>query len=648
MKIYRFVYGCTIALVFVLVVGITDSTAKPFAQAAKAEWTLMFYMDADNDLEAPQMRDLEEMMAVGSSANINLVVLADRSVKGEDVNRQYTNRAVGGLKNWTTAKYMVVEKGQLRELADWGEVNMGDPATLKKFLQTVTKQFPAKRFGLIFGNHGEGWHGIVGDESAGGDSLNTVELSSVFKAETAQTGKFELIGFDACLMANFEAATAIAPFGKTMVASEELEPGNGWNYTPLLTAFTGNPQMDGVALGKIIVDTYRDYYLGPKQGNRDKTVTLSVIDLQKIPALETAISNLGISNQSFMKSGGRNNWIKTSQARRNTEEYGKSGEGTDGTHFYDIVDYAENLKREQPDAETVKAANAVIAAVKSAVVYKINGAARPGSNGLSIYFPPDKENLLGGGYQSTPFSLTGKWLPFLAEYTNAKLTDTQAPQIGNVATNNANVAKDDVATITAQVKADDIEEATFVIAELNDDEQIIIGAIPTEPDEKGFLKEEWDGSWFTIGNADKELICPITDFQELDEAEDVYLVEVPAQIRFKGTKQWRDVTLYFYLDFNDEEVTGEFVYAFEFKGNQAREIEIETGDSIRPVYLSIDKNGEESLIASDDEDDIFIIRQDDEITVGRTDVEKGKYLIGFVVTDFAGNTTESFTEITIE
>jgi Clostripain family len=116
-----------------------------------------------------------------------------------------------------------------------------------------------------------------------------------------------------------------------MVASEELEPGNGWNYTPLLTAFTKNPAMDGATLGKIVVDTYRDYYLRDSEGNRDKSVTLGVLDLEKIAALEVAVSNLGIRNQMFMKSGGRNTWLKTSRARKETEEFGKSDNG--GSHF---------------------------------------------------------------------------------------------------------------------------------------------------------------------------------------------------------------------------------------------------------------------------------------------------------------------------
>jgi hypothetical protein len=637
-------FYCIFLLILVLVA--LGSSPKVFAQPA--EWTLMFYMDADNNLEDPQMVDLEEMMKVGSSANINIVVLADRSTTGDKV-RGYTDRAVGGIPNWTTAKLFYLERGRLRQLADWGELNMGDPASLKRFVEASTTQFPAKRYGLVFGDHGDGWNGIVGDESHNGDTLNAKELPAVFKEITAKTGKFELVGFDACLMANFETAQAIAPFGKAMVASEELEPGDGWSYTPIMQNLTANPTMDGFALGRVIVNAYREYYLGAAQGGRDKTVTLSVLDLAKIPAVEIAVNNLALSSISFLQANSRDVFLKTARARKETEEFGAGEEGQEGSHFYDLAHYAENLKRQNP--ATAQAADQLIGAVKSAVVYKVHGEAHARSHGLSIYFPPDKETLTAPKnfkYQDTLFSQSGRWIGFLNQYAGVEDTDTQAPELTQVQTTDASISETDVVTITSKVNADDIEEATFVLAQSFQEGEIIIGAIPTAPDEKGVLQEEWDGSWFSIGDSKKELICPITDFSEIDEGQETFLVEVPAQIRYDGEQNWRDVTLYFYLDFNEEEVVGEFVYAFDFSGRQPREVDVVAGDSIRPVYIAVDKNGEVDLIASDDENDILTFSEDDEITVGRMDVETGNYLIGFTVTDFSGNSSEEFTEVTIE
>lgn len=621
-----------------------SSPGRLSAQNAQADWTLMFYMDSDNNLEAPQLKDLDEMMAVGSSANINVVVLCDRSLKGDN-EEGYTDREIGGLKNWTTAKLLVVEKGRLREIADWGELNMGDPANLKKFLQTATAQFPAKHYGLVFGDHGAGWIGIVSDQSANDDSLDTNELPAALKEVTAKTGKLDFIGFDACLMANFEVAKAIAPFGKIMVASEELEPGNGWWYTPILGTLVKYPQMDSAALGKVVIDTYQAFYLGPNQKDPIKTVTLSEIDLEKIPAVETAVSNFGLSNQAFLKADQRQNWLRTARARQQTEEF--AADEHHSFNYYDLVDYAENLKHEGANTTTAKAADAVIAAIQGAVMYKVRGAAHPRSNGLSIYFPPDMK-ASNGDYLKTPFAVTGKWTPFLMDYLTVTSSDKQAPQIQDVKTDDNDVAKNDVITVTSKVTADDIGEAEFVLAETDKDGEIIIGAIPTEPDETGVLQEEWDGSWFSIGDGKKELICPITNFVETDDGKDIYLAEVPAQVRYKGTTQWHDVTLYFYLDFNDEEVVGEFVYAFEFDNSRARQVDLETGDSLRPVYVAINKQGVISEIAPDQPANILTVTGDNNITVGRIDVAPGKYLIGFTITDYSENTSEEFTEVTIE
>ncbi|CAN5480415.1 hypothetical protein BH10ACI2_BH10ACI2_08250 [soil metagenome] len=616
------------------------------AQApAPAEWTLMFYMDSDNNLEAPQMQDLEEIMAVGSSAKINIIALIDRNPKGETPDeRGFTNRPVGGLPNWTTAKYVVVEKGRLRELADWGEVNMGDPNNLKKFLDSTTKQFPAKRYALVFGDHGASWPGILSDESAGGDGIDMTEMSAVLKDYSATRGKLDLIGFDACLMANFEVARTVAPYARTMVASEELEPGSGWNYTPLMTKLAQSPEMDSFALGRAVVDTYRDFYFAPAEREHSQYVTLSVIDLSKIDALAAAISDLAIANQGFIKGGGKPNVIKVAQARARADEFGKHGE--DSVFNFDIVNYAENIKAQSPEA--ARTADTVIAAVRAAVVYKVNGQTHARANGLSIYFPPKKDILLSSGYEKNPFFMSFKWPVLLGEIFGLLGADTQAPVIQNVQTTDKEIAKGDVAQITAKVNVDDVDEATFVLAQNENNRTVIIGAIPTDPDEKGVLHETWDGTWFTISDGKNQQICPVTGFEELAEGKDEYMVEVPGQIRYKGGKQWRDITMYFVLDFKEADVTGEFVSAFEFVKGNPREIELFDGDEIRPVYVAVDDKGDVTDIASSDPEDILHIGKDNDLLIGNEEVPPGNYSIGFLVTDYSGNTSDKFVDVTLK
>jgi len=340
--------------------------------------------------------------------------------------------------------------------------------------------------------------------------------------------------------------------------------------------------------------------------------------------------------------------LRTAKARSASEDYGSRGKGPSAAEFFDMGHYAENLKSLSNDPETKKSADAVIAALSAAVITKANGAAHPRSSGLSLYFPNEAKMLTQSGYTKGPFLSGMKWSGLLMDYTGIIVTDTSKPQITPVQSNKPELAKDGVVTVTAKVNADDIDEATFVLAEEHDKESIIIGAIPTFPDEKGNLHEEWDGSWFSIGDGTKEVICPITDFSEIDGEKDVYYAEVPAEVRYKGRKEWHAITLYFVIDFNKEDASGEFVYAvIEVKGRE-RGVHLNAGDSIRPVYLSIDDNGNETDIASTDEADILKITDKEDLFVDNMDVAPGDYSIGFLVTDFAGNVSDKFVDVKVD
>lgn len=633
---------------FALLLTLFSSFPSKFSAQTpvQAEWTLMFYMDSDNDLELPQMIDLLEMAEVGSSAQINIIVVADRNVSGDEDNN-YTNADVGGIKNWTTAKYLRVEKGRLKELADMGEMNMGDPANLAGFVERAAKDFPAKKYGLVFGNHGSGWPGILHDEGNGDDSLNMTELSAALAKATKATGKLELIGFDACLMANFEVARTVSPFAKYMVASEELEPGSGWNYVAIMNGLSAAPTMDGKTLGEGITRSYKNFYTTGAPEDRKASITLSLLDLSKIDVLNTAFADLAVRNQAILKTG-REGLIKIASARSGSANFGSRGQGPAAAEFFDMGHYVQNLKAVSPDPETKKAADAVLTALSATVVSNVFGAAHPRATGLSLYFPNTGEQLRQSGYSTHPFQQGMKWNGMLTDIAAILAGDTTKPQISPVQSSKPNLVKDGVVTVSAKVNADDIEEAVFVVAEESEKESIIIGAIPTEPDEKGILTEEWDGSWFSIGDGTKEVICPITDFAEIDDGKDIYYVEVPAQVKYKGRREWNDITLYFVIDFNDEEASGEFVYAvIQVKGLQ-REVKLDKGDSIRPVYLSIDENGDESEVASTDAADILNISDKEDLYVGNMDVASGDYSIGFVITDFAGNVSDKFVDVVIE
>src|ERR1700741_5242992 len=90
------------------------------APAPQAKWTVMVYISGDNNLEDYVVKDLElELAPTGSSANVQVVALADRG-PGYDTSRG----------DWQTTKLFHVTQGMTadaaHQVADWGEKNMGD------------------------------------------------------------------------------------------------------------------------------------------------------------------------------------------------------------------------------------------------------------------------------------------------------------------------------------------------------------------------------------------------------------------------------------------------------------------------------------------------------------------------------------------
>ncbi|HEU4338772.1 MAG TPA: clostripain-related cysteine peptidase, partial [Planctomycetota bacterium] len=624
-----------------LALGLLAMTS--FSQDRKAQWTVMVYLAADCDLEADMLEDLREMAATGSTPDMNIVVLVDRTPKGKPKGK-YTNKGVLNLENWNGTKLLHVQKGKLRELADLGEKNLGDPAVLRDFVRRAASDFPAKKFALILSDHGMSWPGACADETDNDDHLTLPEIRGALEDVTRETGPFELLGFDACLMANLEVAQAVAPVAKVMVASEELEPGYGWSYTPTLAALALKPAMSGAELGRVIADEYKAFFQKSKiksirqQGER---ITLSVIALDRVEAVARAAGELGEKAASLVKAKRRESWVRIARARSFTENYGRSGDPSDeGSHVYSIVHLAQQLKREAPDV----AAEALEKAAKDAVLYSVRGRGCPNAHGLTVYFPPDGETLKRDKYLEA-VGAEGKWARFLAAYAGISSEDTEKPNLKATKTDDAELGDKDSVTITCTASADDIAETYFVLATKEEGEILVLGALPTEVGDEGELEEEWDGHWFTIEDDEGYVVAPMTDFEEIGE--DEYLAQVPAQVRVSDGDEWVDVTLHFLVKIGEDDLKGELVYAFADTKFGPLEIDLEEGDLVRPVYVVIAADGSEKTDASEDEEDYLKVGKKG-LQVGWREVDEGTYQVGFVVIDHAGNAAEEYVEVKVE
>lgn len=114
-------------------------------------------------------------------------------------------------------------------------------------------------------------------------------VNSMF--ENKNNPAFDIIGFDACLMSSLEVTHALDGFASYYALSEEVEPGEGWDYTPWLKAMSEDPTMSPVQVARQIADTYMDFYMTQNVNMGwlySNDVTFAVLDAAKARKLYDA------------------------------------------------------------------------------------------------------------------------------------------------------------------------------------------------------------------------------------------------------------------------------------------------------------------------------------------------------------------------
>lgn len=627
--------ACLLTVLFVAC-GPPSSTASPTSKkkAPGRSWTVMYYVDSDNDLEGTQLEDLVEIMKAGNTRDVQVLVLVDRSAKKLEEDG-YSDAPVANLPNFTASRLLVAKDGEYATLEEWGELDMARPEAVERLVETGKRLYPADKYALVFLDHGSGWTGLCTDDTSKeeGDELTMPELKGALEG-----ADLELIGFDCCLMATTEVALELRDTGRYLVASQELEPLQGWAHTRVLKALQDRPEMDGAELGKVVLETYPGSMLGsddPDDKGRALAMTMSVVDLSKMAPVAQALEALGKTLHEQLEKNGRQAWLEAARARSLAEEYGSFSTDEDPEDaLHDLTDLADHLARLAP-AET----KALKEALKGAVLFTYKGKARPQANGLSIFFPMD-ENEWNDDYQTVSGP---NWLAFLDLYTELASQDDTPPGLAEVESASQTLETGGSLALESEVEGDDVDQCYFVLAEKLEDVQVLIGSIPIDEGEAGKLARDWDGKWYAVGDAEGFINVAVTEFEK--EEDGSLWVGVPAQWQARKGGRWRDVILYLYFERGGE---GEVVYAMlDEEGQDAREIELEEGNRLRAMFLEVDEDGEEEYVV-DEDPDRYLLVDDEGLQVDMLEVDPGTYSVGFMARDLAGNFVEKMKEVVIE
>ena len=353
---------CMAAVLSLVTVGCLDWEEDiPLEEQGNASdtYTLMLYMCA-SDLESEcgfATEDLNEIMYGYTAGNLNVIV------------------QTGGTAEWQNTvvaddrcqRYQVTEDGL--ELVDdsLGMQNMADSATLTDFIQYCSSNYAADHYGLVLWDHGGGVVGGYGyDENFGGDSMSLTEMSRALGDASVH---LDMLGFDACLMANFETCLMAAPYADYLIASEEPEPGCGWYYTDWIGKLSENCGIPPKRYGRQIID---DYITESGWDSPSMYSTLGMFDLQQVTQkLLPALSQFSDDAVQQLSAG---EYRRISQSRSNTRAVYQSE-----LDHIDLLDYAQHSQSEMADQ--------LEQAVSDCVVYYRETENGSGDNGLSILFP---------------------------------------------------------------------------------------------------------------------------------------------------------------------------------------------------------------------------------------------------------------------
>ena len=383
------------ALVLAVLAAPALAAAKPKPQAPSAPpaakaWTVMVYIDGDNNLEEYVVKDIEsELSALGSNADVNVVCIADRG-PGYDKSRG----------DWQGTLLYSCTPGMLADVpsavANWGERDMGDPQTLKDFVTWTKTNYPASHYLLAFWDHGYCWYPAyytIRDETSAGDSLDDDEQVAAMQV----VGGVDVVAWDACQRQMIEVAADWRPFALAMAGSEDYTNWEGIQYDKVIADLRATPAMTAQQVSDDIAKTA----LGD-------SVTFSSVALDaRFTSLLGAVDQWAIA----LKNGLPAYTSAYQSAWRNTLGFTDAQEK-------DLYDAAYQIKAKVADATIKAKCDAVMSACQSAVTYNWTNGSRTYRNahGLAIWWPKSAQ------YLNPSWTVPDDWAYYRTKEALAALT----------------------------------------------------------------------------------------------------------------------------------------------------------------------------------------------------------------------------------
>jgi clostripain len=432
------------------------SRSKKVSFSDPKSWTIMVWLDGDNNLADAAKEDFHEMEAglfaaqqADSDIMANLKIIVQYDDRGNNgIYGRFEVQPRDTDPDSDSSNPSGINIGGLNS-----EPNMGDANELRDFIEYTKDRYDTDYYALILWNHGGGVRSVsssatsreICQDETSNDFLYIGEIKDVLTVAES----VDFLGMDACLMGMVEVAYEFRPgtgdFGaQTMTFSPAEEQVDGWEYDKILYRLSGSSVIESSEdggdlcyniaylspedLATIVAKEYQDaFYEQPYE-------TQTAVDLTKIVAVKAAVDELSgmlASDPSYKGVVGN---IR-----------GSKSDGSELMHYFDISSASEwenyagfdlydlawrirdSIDCSFPSDVQGKAENLMFA-IEDAILYSWAGSGynegglepEDWENGLSIFFPdgdadaPNPDNSLTYWtyqyfYSSLPHSEIENW-----------------------------------------------------------------------------------------------------------------------------------------------------------------------------------------------------------------------------------------------
>lgn len=417
---------------------------------AATEWTVLVYVQANNNLSPFAMKNFSDMASIGSNNCATLLVQwyqpghqgvwRYKVEKGKMVLEECNPAPTDGnsAKDLTEAMGWAVTKypAQKYFLILWDHgIGVLDPAWGNKNQSWSTKEQFAIDDDVVKNNPRIQIDGITMDDTI----TFTKQIDSVITPttqrailfnETSRTymdnynlsmalrdiknnilkgKKIDLLGMDACLMAMLEVGYLARQYASVLIASQEVELAHGWDYSSF-SSLVSLQNTTPFSLAQGIVHSYGAYY-------RDKVqfYTQSAMNLERVSLLKENLDGIANAFRSYQQNDKNIIVDLAKRARRSCLQFSASG-------YVDLHTFLSDFLSQINQCSTLKSAHALddlkrllqsgMHLVEQTVLASVAGRNLARAKGISIYFPITR---IDASYPKTDFAKDCQWYGFIKE-----------------------------------------------------------------------------------------------------------------------------------------------------------------------------------------------------------------------------------------